>query len=520
MSGSLLYLTAVRFKNKLLSLVKKPQNVIVILLLGIALYSSNSGGASVSSAFRNPSELYAIITAVYVFVFVTTAFHGISKGASMFTMSDVNFVFTSPVKSVHALLYGLVSQMGTSLLLGFFILFQYSWMKNSYGITFPFLLLVLLGYALAAFCGQLTAMVIYSLTSSDDKKRSIAKYIIIAVCVGFGAFVVARAVNQKDGESIRKLAGAVSSLPVSFFPVAGWLRTVIAGSFYGESITAIIICAVLCVAYVVIMLLLLVLFRSDYYEDVLQATEASFSAVTAKKEGRVSEAVPSKVKVGKIGIQGGTGAGVIYYKHRKESKRARLFIFDISTMVYMVITVVASFFMKNMNIAFFIAFASYLQMFSICLGRWTKEFSKPYIYLIPESNMKKLYYCLKESILMYLAEAAVTAVLSGIIMGLGLKLTVFAILLRFSVSLIFTASNIFIARFFGSISVKGISILLYILFSMIVTLPSLMAAITAYFLTEEYILPFICFSAVNLIDSVLVFFICRNIFKYSEINNM
>ena len=63
---------------------------------------------------------------------------------------------------------------GTAIITGVFILFQYGWMHGSYGVNIVGMVVILLGYSLVLFTGQLTAMTIYCLTSGSDKKRRVA----------------------------------------------------------------------------------------------------------------------------------------------------------------------------------------------------------------------------------------------------------------------------------------------------------------------------------------------------------
>ena len=523
MNSPLVYLTLTRFKNKLLSILKKPSYVIlaviIIALLGFTVVATEMTTGDVALAYRDFSELYAIIMAVFAFVFVTTAFNGISKGASMFSMADVNLMFTSPIKSAMVLLYGLVQQMGTSLLLGFFILFQFSWANTNYGVDYLFLLVVFLGYALSAFCGQLTAMVIYILTSSSDKKRTAAKYSVIAICVCFAGYLIYSAYLSDGSLSLSSLAEAATTVPISLFPIAGWLRTSLLGTYAFEPLSLIILTASLTVIYIVAMFLLVVFIQKDYYEDVLKATEVSFSAINARKEGKQAEPVPSNIKVGKIGLGKGFGSETIFYKHQKENSRSKVFLFDIPTMVYMAIAVIFSLFMREFGLVAILVFTTYLQVFSVSLGRWTKEFAFPYIYMIPESNFKKLICCLKESMIRFFVEAVITFALIGVIAEFDITVTLICILIRFTFALLFTNANLFVTRFFGGISIKGMVVFLYLIFSIMFTLPGIAGAMTFYFFTSNLEIALTVLTLVNVGVSLVLLFASRNILKYSELNN-
>ncbi len=522
MNSPLLYVLLTRFKNKLISIFKKPSQLIFILvvvaMMGVSIFSGNQAG--VAYYVRPIEELYTICMVLFGVSFVLTGFNGISKGASMFSMSDVNFIFSSPIKPIPALIYGLVQQMSTSLLLGIFILFQYTTIHTYYGVDFSFLLTVFLLYALVSFCGQLTAMVIYILTSSDDKKRSTAKWTFAVLVTVYAALIFFRA-KSAGGEMLPAIVAQTSELPAMLFPVFGWGRMILAGIFAEEmNLLYLILGSVLMVAYIAVMVILVKVNQTDYYEDVLKATEASFNAITAKKEGMVTEAVPQNVKVGKTGIGQGHGSQVFYYKHRIESRRAKSFIFDIATLVYMAVICVFAFIFRSMGIMPVLIMAIYMQLFSVALGRWVKELIMPYVYLIPESPMKKLFNCLKESFLKITLEAIFLFVIVGAIMKLPPEEIVGCILLRISCGILFTAVNLFSERFFGGIPIKAISLILYFLFAMIFAIPAIITAIMFYNFTLVPIWTIYVFSAVaNILSSVFVFFTSRNVLQYAELNN-
>ena len=83
-------------------------------------------------------------------------------------------------------------------------------------------------------------------------------------------------------------------------------------------------CCGLGAAFVCTGLFVLIIFKlnADYYEDVLASTEVSFSAITAKKEGRVAEAAPRKVKIGrKMCIRDRGKNGKNYGSGRRDAMR-------------------------------------------------------------------------------------------------------------------------------------------------------------------------------------------------------
>ena len=281
---ALRYLMATRLKNKLKLLAKSPgQLIFVLLILALLAFTVIAGGQTEQAGqYRPISEVYAMVFLLNAFVFLQTAHNGFSNGASLYTMQDVNLVFPAPISVQRVLFYGLVRQMGTSLLLGFFLLFQYSWLAQGYGIDFGFLIAILLGYAISVFCGQLSAMVLYSLSSGREKMKRNLQRVFYLVIFAFLCYLAAVVIPAED-----KLSAAVdvaNGAVFTAFPVAGWLRAAIAGIGSGSFLPLVL--GILGVT-LYILALIFALFRAhtDFYEDVLAATENDFQTKGSCQRG-------------------------------------------------------------------------------------------------------------------------------------------------------------------------------------------------------------------------------------------
>ena len=73
-------------------------------------------------------------------------------------------------------------------------------------------------------------MVIYANVSDSLKKRRIAKSIILGLCA-VAAGYIAYQVYTDSRDIIPAAVAAINSKVFAFFPVAGWLKSAIAGVF-------------------------------------------------------------------------------------------------------------------------------------------------------------------------------------------------------------------------------------------------------------------------------------------------
>ena len=545
MRSPLVYLTVVKLKNQLKEAVKHPAKLFYVVFLAAMLALTVIGGRGTNMEPRPLYELTSIMVLFYSLMFLMTFINGLNGGAGnypMFTLSDVSMLFPSPLKPNKVLFYGLTRQLGLSLLLGFFLLFQYTWLHAAYGVAYVHLVMIVVGYAICLFLGQVCAMAAYTRTSGNDNARRVLRYVVYGITLGFVAWLLLRCapsmtadINVSD-ESILAagLSGVIeagaqflSTIGI-FFPVSGWAAGLIGGIFTEDYVTA-GICVLLMLAAFAVALLLVIKNKNNYYEDVLQTAEVAQSAITAKKEGQPAEVTPKKVRVGKTGLGNGSGASTLFHKHLLENRRSGVFLFSKMTMIFMLITigcaVMYSFMFSDEEgntTAFVAVFAmsTYMQMFSESMGRFNWEISKPYIYLIPEPPLKKLLWATAETLVSDCVEAVCLFVPIGLILNLGPLETVLCILARISFSLLFTSGNMLVERVFGTVRSKGLILFFYIISLMVMAVPGI---ILGAFAMGLELLPgavgmLLGMIAANVPIALLVMFLCRNVLQYAELN--
>lgn len=516
--NALVYLVSHKLKNRIKEIFHRPAELLLLLvgvaLVGFVIFAGNLGDGSVP---RERTELSAIIFLLYALVFVLTAKNGFVNGASMFSMADVNLLFTGPNKSKTLLSYGLFSQMGRSLMLGLFILYQYSWVHNTYGVTLLDLVYILIGYGMTAFLGQMLAMLLYSFTSGSDSKVRIAKGVFYGMIAAFAGYLLLLVLRTPGDNWLERALVAVKTPVLHFFPAAGFIRLGVVGAMDGT--TWQILVGVGCFfACLLVYYLLISVLDIDYYEDVLKATEVSFSAITARKEGKAQEMVPRNVKVGKTGIGKGAGASAIAAKHKVENRRGRVLWLDLSSVVFAVVTVGFAFFTKEMIAG--LAMSIYMMVMTIGTGRWAKELLLPYVYLLPEKPAKKLFYMLKEQIPALLVQSAVNFIPFYFIFHCDWLTVVSFILARACAAWMFIGVDLLLHRWFGAGSSKALLLTLYFMLCAVVTIPGIIVAVVLY---QSLFLPLsfcvLAMAAAELLVSLLLLFFSRNILSASECNN-
>lgn len=519
MMGALGYLFFTRLKNQLKQLVRRPSKLIMALIfiaaVGITVLPSAGTNPSYES-YRSIEEFYSIVALLYAAVFITVAKNGFSNGGSIFSMADVNLIFVSPIKATSALFFGMLQQLGKSLYLGVFLLFQYTLAREYYGIEYTTLMLVAVGYGLTALFSQMIATLIYMAVGSSDKKTTVGKTVFYGIAILFAAFAALKG-DLLNGFDIEKAVSAVRSDIMYLFPVSGFVTLGVEGAVSGEIVKLLIgigVGIVFGLAYY----LILSRVKGDYYEDVLLSAEVSFSAITAAKEGKAQELTPKKIRVGKQGFATGSGASVIKEKHKIENRRSRVIILDKISLVITAMLAIYSFLMPQPDVIFITSV--YTLTITVATGRWAKELTSPYVYLIPEKPFRKLLYMIWEQIPRITAESIICFIPIHFILEEEISVTVSMIAARIGFGFVFIGANLIMQRLFGKSEKNALNIIIYMLITLLLSVPAVIAVIIVVFspaLTMELCL--LATVPVNIAVSAVTLFFVRNILQYSEYNN-
>ncbi|MGI5893135.1 MAG: putative ABC exporter domain-containing protein [Candidatus Merdivicinus sp.] len=517
----ILFLVRSTFRNQLKEMIRTPGRligtIVVVVMLGITLLGgTSSGGGETVLPFE---MLTALVTAVYAFLFFVTVRNGLNAGATFYSMADVCLLFSAPIQSRTILFYGLIRQLGMSLLVGFLLIFQYGWLHNVFGLSVDGMILILIGYALTIFCAQLCAMLLYSITAGSDRKRSVAKAIYWAVILLDVAVLAIPAFFSQQPLTLAASNAANSTLSL-LIPCAGWISAAVR-LYFGETLFLGSVGLVLSIVLIGLLLLIITHMETDFYEDVLRATEAAHSAITAKKEGKVQDVLPQNIKVGKTGLGGPNGAFAFFSKHKLENRRARIFLMDGMSLIMAAITLGFGFFMRDSGgAAAAFAFACYLQLFTTASGRWLRELLLPYVYMVPESSAKKLIAICMEQIRMIILESLIVMIPLGLICKASPLVIIAMVFARIGYGFFYMAGNILIERILGWMVNKTLILLLYFLIMMVLAAPGIaLAFLSAALLGGNIAAALLATLLWNLLVTAGVILFCRDMLSYAELNN-
>ena len=514
--SALSYLFIKKTKNRIRCFIRQPLKIISLVLmvavLGLSFYTSLF---SQSSGHRDIDEFYAIVALVYAFLFVNISKNGFSAGASFFGMADINLVFSSPIKSSEILFFGMIEQLGKTIYMGAFVLFQYGLAHQYYDVNYFTLIFVALGYGLTVLFSQMTAMLIYIFSSDSEKKGKMIKTVYYSVMIFFAGFVLYKS-DIVNGFEVAKLVAAARNDILYLFPVSGFVCLSVEGACSSQ-LPRLLIGMLCCIAFAVIYFILVARTKTDFYEDVLKSSEKTHSAITAAKEGRAGEPLPTKIRTGDIGFKRGFGASAVREKHRIENRRGSVFLLSKVSILMIVMTAVYSFIMPGVTGVFVISV--YTLIISVASGRWAKELMSPYVYLIPEKPFVKLFNLIWEQIPKVVLESILCFIPVHFVLKCDIIVTVSMIVGRISFGFLFIAANLVMQRLFGMKGKSVLSVMAFILLVTALSLPSVIVGIGISMLIPfNPQFSFFAISIVNIIISPLLLLLCRNVLEYSEYN--
>ncbi len=271
---------------------------------------------------------------------------------------------------------------------------------------------------------------------------------------------------------------------------------------------------------VVLTIVILMKSKNEYYEDVLQATETMHKRVEDAKEGRIVEVKDTKkIKLKNVGINKGRGASVFFFKHMLENRRAGKFFLDNTTLIQIVVVVIFTLTMKDIgSIMATFAMATYIQLFMTFAGRWVRELKMHYVYLIPESPLKKLLYIVSENLIKCFVDGIILFVIAGIILGSSPIEILVCIISRLGFGMLFIAGDVLSQKIFKQVTGKGLLMFLTILALIIIALPGIIGSVIVAIIFDIGTISIIITFAWNMFISFIIIWLCKNILNNIEQN--
>lgn len=531
---AILFLIRKELKNALLEMVRHPARLLlnlgVIALLVFTLL--NGSEREQRGGYLDFRILHGLYLGLMLLIGLPSLLSGLKSGATFFKMSDVNFLFVSPISPKKILAYGLVKQMASTLLMMLFLLFYSGMASSAFGVTAWQVFALVAGIALLVFTMQVAALLVYSFTSGNAARSNAVKAAVYLVPGAAVVIVLLRFLS--GGSDLEALLAAVSSPYLAWLPVFGWVKG-LAFAVLLSDWTQMLVFGALTLLALGGGIFLFAKSDADYYEDVLESTETAFELQKSVKEGRAFQRRSARpVKVRDTGMNRGWGANTFFFKHlRQNSRKSRVPILGVSSLVLLAGNFILAVVLRGIGstegdpmptgilMAICLLASAYLQFFFSAAGDWSMELTKPYIYLVPESPFSKLLWASLSTLLKPAADSVLVFVPLGVFVHANPLTTVLCVLVYATTGFVFTAGNILSQRVLGRASNKGLLMIAYMMMMALLFAPGVGASLLVYSLAGD--LPGIVIGMPlvfsNILVSLGVYAACRNVLSNSEMNN-
>ncbi|MBQ3108598.1 MAG: putative ABC exporter domain-containing protein [Clostridia bacterium] len=462
--------------------LKKPAQTILyavlIIFVGFSMVMAGKEG-NVPEAPQNLDVFAALVLAIFTLIFVLSIFQGLKQGNAIFSMSDVNFMFTSPLSSRRILLYGILRQAGILVLASLFLLAQYANIRLNFGLSVGTIGYLMLGYVLCGVCAQVLSADLYAYCAGDPAHRKRVETILKALGVLLAAGLILCGVNAQ-GDILGTLRSFFGADWWDYVPILGWTRAIVLYGAVGE-IGKVLLFSFLMLLACCAAVLWLLRTSSDFYEDVLLSAENAHTIKQAANEGRM-------VSMGKVTDRAkrkmqplkGKGAMAFFYRALREKQRKSLWFLDMATFAAIAAPlfgrIIGGMDAGDVGLWPPLLMGAYLLLFLGMNNSVALELTHPYIYTAPASSFAKLAAISLPSVTKYVVDAVIFAVLSVVLMETPLWEAVLGGITYWSIGVLFTAGVLLIQRVLGNLKNKVLIVLLYMFILILLVVPGIVLA--------------------------------------------
>ncbi len=486
--GALYFLLKTTIINYFKRLKKKPQKAIgpifVILWFMIMFFPKGSDKGFKGMGFE---VFVAIFLGILFLMFLYTLYSGTKKLDSHFTMSDVNFIFVSPIKPQTVLLYGVIKKIALELLTSIYILYQIPNVLGNFNVPAGNQVVLILAVIIFQLVfSNILKLFIFALNTKYKKLGQIIRTVVKAILLLIVSVVVFLFVKGDVMTSLNKILKVVAHSPwIGNIPVIGWMREITVQVVRGLSLSTFFYLS-LFLLLSGLMLYITYTIKLDYYEDMLSSAEVFTAAKDTKitKEAAVSgknNIFYKPIRKRSLKLDKVYGARVLFFKHLNEYiKRSFVFFINTYSLILLTASIVLGLFAKGVDIKIIFLASCGLLFFSA--GMASKIYNEIYhyfIFLFPDTPQKKLFYGMASSLVKAVSDSVLLFLPFGIMAGASIFEILLCILCYVLLAGMLSYSGLFafrIAQFFGfeGLIAQG---LLFTFFQLFLAIP--LAAITA-----------------------------------------
>ena len=434
---ALIYLTKRSFINNLKRAVRKPSTLIALIfgiVYGIFIIFS-LGTLAVSVHIDSVNGLLAILSVWSIYGILGNFMAYSSRKGIIFRPGHAHFVFTAPVNPKLVLVASAWMNYLASVIIWLLIGIA---AVMVFGVSPVGAVLIVFAGCVIELIFEMSVMVF--LYTNDHLPEKFIKAVGVLIKVLMAAFTLAIVLYFRINGLSLESAWALLDMPwLQMIPVIGWQIAAYRLILLGPTLLN-VICSCLYAASVIVSVAAVSRMQCSggYYEEAAKFADDYAEIKKRQKNGETVFGISGKKRKFRQVREriSAKGAKAIFYRQLLEYKKEKFFIFSKVTLIAVVIafflcytlrdaameTGVAEFFLLGVIAYMSIVMSGYL-------GKWENELKNPYLYLIPDTPMKKLWYATLMEHVKALVDGSIICVPVGIFWHVEPVYVVFYILI-------------------------------------------------------------------------------------------
>ena len=486
---ALTYLLSTTIKNYFKRFKEKPQKLIgpiftIFILVMMFMPSKNKNTTSISI------EIFVSLFLLFTFVvFLFALYTGTKSVDSKFSMCDVNFIFVSPIRPQTVMLYGVIKKIALELLTSFYILYQIPNLLRKFKVPVLNEVLIVLAYlAFQLVLCNIIKLLVFALNTKYKEFGNIVRGIIKALLL-FTVLSTVYVIVRGEYEAFYKalINHITYDSWIKYIPVFGWIREIALQTVTGIKISYLVY-VILILALSGVFLLIIYNIKLDFYEDMLSSAETNESVIQAKNgnfNGKTAK-TPGFLKPFKdtpLKLTGAYGAKVLFLKHMNEYKKRSLVSFiNMWSVILFLTSILLGVFSNKVQIQVIMVISCGILFFTAGFGgKIYMEIGNQFIFMLPDSPQKKLFYGICSSIVKIFTDGILLFVPFGILKRASIIEVFLCILCYVVIGGMLSYSGLFayrIAELFGFTGPVSQG-MLFMIFQLLLAVPAVLIIIFA-----------------------------------------
>lgn len=515
--SSVMYIIVHQYINRIKQVFSRPLSAVITVIACLAFIGGPLAAFLIPKKSMTDISMAELIVAgiqLVIGLILINAF--LCQNTGLFTLADANFLFSSPLHRRTIIMYAMIQTAPASLMTALFMCFYFPFILGGIMSAGDFIATLFI-MTLMFGCIYISYYYIYLQDIAHPGLKKLILKILWLVSAIFAAivFAVLAANNFNFAAAAEKI---VRSSFYNAIPVFGWAKYGVISAINGDYLVGFILSVILLSSFIAVFAVLMYKSDVDFYEQAQQDSVRVQEIMDGVKSGNLDSRKYQIRKVRKAEIEFKTGAASIWSRQMLEYKKSGSFLTMREVVTGLVYVAIGAIVKLDFNIVMVMLVFAALSFTTS--DSWNADFKKPYVFLIPDSSLKKVLYSVVPSILKSTISGLLALVAGAVVYQLAPVAAVYNILIYFSYIMIFTFAGVFTYRILGRQSNAVASMFLRMLILAVAAIPASVFIVIIAVIYEnalDYMLITVVTCIINIIESFVLAFLSRRLFEQSEL---